>query len=287
MSKCMITIGILLVSAIGCKTTPSSDDKALDVGLRTGKQIGAVADQAFIRASRLAETKPVRDAVRKAIDDGDLGDLKKLIKQGDALGDAAGLAYYQAFKGELDKFAQNVDWHINKLDEIKKDTNKMSTHFTPLEKVDSTVTYVQYLTQEIRNFSVLLEKRVKQVDEIVSSVKGKDEKFNAVLSLCCRTALRAAEPLRELSGTTAVKNRKYFRDLFQTEHQSIRTAIDRAKTTSLKKSSQEFYDKARIGLSQEDRIKWNFTFANLGEARIEIPEKLRNYRTFLEAHISD
>lgn len=288
MYQCMVTVSVILLSVIGCKTTPSSDDKVLDVGLRKGKQIGKIADQAFfIRASRLAETKPVRDAVRKAIDDGDLGDLKKLIKGGDALGEAAGLAYYRVFKGEQDKFVEKVDWHINKFDEIKKDTNKMSTHFTPSEKVNSTVAYVQYLSEVMRDFSSLLEKRVKQVDEIVSSVKGKDEKFDALLSLCCSTALRTTQPLREMSGSSVVKNRKYFRDIFQTEHQSIRTALDSSKTTSLRESSKEFYDKAGIEYSQDEKIEWNFSFANLGEARIEIADKLRNYRASMEALMGD
>ena len=99
MSKCMITIAILLVSAIGCKTTPRSEEKGLDVGLRKGKLFASAADRinAFFKTLKESERQGIRSAVRMT-KYGELGDLKKLIKQGDFMGEMSALTYYDALK---------------------------------------------------------------------------------------------------------------------------------------------------------------------------------------------
>ena len=91
MSKYMITIAILLVSAIGCKTTPKSEDKGLrnlprlKLAPRVGEHLGSLSElfsDAIIKQLGIEKSSRVREVMSRAIDDGDLGDLKKLIKEG-------------------------------------------------------------------------------------------------------------------------------------------------------------------------------------------------------------
>ena len=109
-SRCIVTIAVMLVSVIGCKTIPRSEEKGLEIAARS-KHLGSVAEvfgRTYHEIVDVYALLRLRDVLKDAIDDGNLGALKKVIKEGGKLGDAASISYYRVFKKKRDEFVEEV-----------------------------------------------------------------------------------------------------------------------------------------------------------------------------------
>jgi len=182
MSKCMITVVTLLVAAIGCKTTPRSEEKGLNVVAKKGKQIAAHTDRvkALFKNFSPAEKERLQSAVQKA-KDGELGDLKKLVKEGDSLGEMASVTYYYSFQLEQKELLKEIDSIRKRLD-MAYTIRSIKAGFNTTEQSKEALTE---LTQ-------LFTKRTTQTVELIKSVKSNEvvgdissEKFMVAFDLCC------------------------------------------------------------------------------------------------------
>ena len=282
----MVTLPALLVAIIGCKTTPRSEEKGLEIVARS-KHLGTVAEvfgRSYHEIVNVHDLLKLRDVLKNAIDDGDLGDLKKLTKEGGKLGDAASVGYYRVFKKKQDEFVEGIGFHAKAIDNLAHGRHWSDFTKTTNERADETLNQIRSLTNDIRNFSSLLETKALQVSEIVSAVKGNDQKFTTALSLCCRST--------ELTSDSVVKNRKTFNDLFQDEYQFIQTVEE--KFTSMKNSANSIITRARNDtvLADRDRVpRWRVqerhkaVLSDFDSARTELSDTLRDYRERVGAQI--
>ena len=200
------------------------------------------------------------------------------------MGDAASIGYYRVFKKKRDEFVEEV---VFRPKSIRKLGNELyHRDKTPNERAYQVISEMNWLSKEIRKFSSLLEERALQVEEIVSSVKGNEQRFNTAFSLCCRSA--------ELPSVPVVKNKKTFNELFRNEHQFIQTVEE--NFTSLKASAEGTINRALNDkvYADRDRVKRSIVkddhalaFSNFDMARTELSNVLRDYRKLLEGRISD
>lgn len=191
-------LAIMVISLFGCKPIAHSgaEDKSLS---RAGK---AIVDEVLTKTQKLAKSRTVENAIRRAVSDGELDDLKKLIKKGDELADAASLAYYQELErkqrvwaGAMNRFRNSILFE----DEVRGSVLKDIEHLNQI---------ATRTAEEVRKYSSKLETTALQIDEIVRSVDG--NKFDTAFDLCCREAIlpkdtpveKTGEFLSEAIGTT-------------------------------------------------------------------------------------
>lgn len=212
----LISYAILVVSA--CKPADRSQSESEG---KFANQVRKSID-ALTKTQKLAKTRVVKDAVKKAVDDGELDDLKKLIIKGDNLADAASLAYYRGFKNKQEEFADTVNNYYKrfKLEERYGEPSRTR------EIVNDMKLLVTELSEVIRRFASSLETRALQMDELVKATKTSkpindvdNDRFNVALGLCCRQA--------SLPEVTVGKSKKTLSSMFQNEHHSINLAINK------------------------------------------------------------
>ena len=221
--------------------------------------------------------------------------MKKFIKEGDALGDAARLGYYRVFKKTQDDFLKKVDRGVEGIAKRGVGSAQLLVSQTIHERADGALGVIEYFSEEIRIFSSLLENRAKQVDELVRLENGIVERFNTAVRLCCRQGEKTKGLDLGLAGQPVVKNKKAFRDIFQEEHRSVLTVaetskpryyqtVERLVDNSLNSRSYSF---ANSLYPNSVRSKHAAVLSDFDAARTELSNAFRDYRELLEAHMGD
>ena len=213
----LISYAILVVSA--CKPADRSQSESEG---KFANQVRKSID-ALTKTQKLAKTRVVKDAVKKAVDDGELDDLKKLIIKGDNLADAASLAYYRGFKNKQEEFTDAVYIHYRQIYKAAQEETRT---------VGDTVYYMREqfgeLSKKIRGFASSLETRALQMDELVKATKTSkpindvdNDRFNVAIGLCCRQASLPTVPIS--------KSKKALSSMFKDEYLTINRAMSKIK----------------------------------------------------------
>ena len=217
------------------------------------------ATRQLINSQKLVDSRKIKNAITKAVGDGELGDLKNLLKRGDTLSDAASLAYYRTFKDAQDQFLKNVNQRLSKIAKVKAGELDEELPTVSL-RVDLVTNDILVIRHFIREFLSSLKVRNSQITDLVHSNK----KLKTIYGLCCRKT-SAPNPL-----TT-----KSLSDIFLDEHNSVDEVVTRI--SRMRNHTYHFYPHFFEEKTYIDN-RFKSTIMEIDKANSNLKEGLEIYR---------
>lgn len=187
---------LLMLVVFACKPADRSQSEG-----KFANQLRKSVD-ALTKTQKLANKRVVKDAVKKAVDEGELDDLKKILKKGDKLSDAASLAYYRVFQEKQKSFIKEVNFQLSRIHHMWSNFGEKTSTVSP-DFVEDLIVYMKLTTKQLWDHSSLLERKILQEDDLIKSLSSQQPKFDFVFGLCCRKST-LPEPVSKSSRTLSI-----------------------------------------------------------------------------------
>lgn len=169
-----IFIIFLITVSYGCKTTNHQRSES-----QSWRAIDKIRE-ALPKLSELAQSSPVKKAIKKAVDTDDLEDLKKLLKQGEAMSEAVSSSFYRTFKEKELKVLSHL-------------TMRESSMFSSISDPKTDAQVVIRITEVVEDFLPTMKKRNKQTATLINSIPPNNvddgvssDRLKLAFNLCCR-----------------------------------------------------------------------------------------------------
>ena len=253
---------LLLVSSVviayGCKPVDRSESETQSL-----RKI-AKGLEAITVSKKLTDSLSVRQVVKQAVDDGQLEDLKKLLKKGGDLSDDVALAYYRAIK------ERKLLLH-SRIREKNMVLSHIGDHPMHPEEITLIERTAKISAEIVEEYTSLVKRTTNQISEIVQSTTN--DKMDTAISLCCRES--------KLTNTGLPKNKKAFGQVLNNSNNFGRS-LDFGNDGALAASSR--LDKYKnVDALYDPVIKARRAIHNFMELNVELSKTLKNYNdTLLE-----
>ena len=253
--KAPLSLVFCFIIICGCKPDNRSESEIQGLG-----KIGKGLDN-LTKTKKLADSLSIKEAVKKAVNDGELDDFKKLLKQGGDLSNEATLAYYRSIKKKKEVL-------FRQMDKNKKILSYTGDRALTRDEVVLIEVMANRSAEIVGEYIALVKKTTNQISEVVGSTDT--NKFDVALSLCCRES--------KLAYSTLQKNKETFAQILNDSNNFGRT-ISWSSETLTASSRLDKYN--NIIVLHDANIKARIAIQKLMSTSAELSKTIEHYNNTL------